>query len=155
MQANSPLDRFHRGLDPVDADDGNFARDALGAQRFKGPCSHVVVRGPYPLDLVAEAREPEAVISKASFDCQLPAGSRAARPWVFFEVCSCPCGDRRPPVGDHAADGDDAACVADRLEQFFGDVAAVGDAVELDVRDIVRIEIGGVKIGGLVPPGDD
>ena len=57
--------------------------------------------------------------------------------------------------GDHAPDSDETAFITHRLEEFFGDVAAVGHPVELDVRNVIGIEVPGVKVGRLVPPGDD
>ena len=52
-------------------------------------------------------------------------------------------------------DSDETAFIAHRLEELLGDVAAVGHAVELDVRNVVGIEVPGMEVGRLVPPGDD
>src|ERR1700739_2379042 len=52
------LDGFDRSFDPINADDGNFARETLSAQRLERAGAHVIVGGPHALDLVAEAGEP-------------------------------------------------------------------------------------------------
>ena len=54
-----------------------------------------------------------------------------------------------------AAERDDAALAAHRLDQRLGHRLAVGHAVEGDVRDVVRVEVPGMQVGGLVPLGDD
>ena len=52
------LDRLDRRFDPINADDGNFAREPLSAQRLEGARAHIVISGPHALDLVAKTGEP-------------------------------------------------------------------------------------------------
>ena len=61
----------------------------------------------------------------------------------------------RGRVGEDAAQGHDAALAAHGLEQRLGHGLAVGHAVERDVRDVVRVVVPGVQVGGLVPLGHD
>src|SRR5580698_10816650 len=52
------LDGLDRRFDPINADDGNLARETLSAQSLERAGAHIIVGGPYALDLVAKAREP-------------------------------------------------------------------------------------------------
>ena len=62
--------------------------------------------------------------------------------------------DRRHVRFD-AAQRHDAALAAHRLDQRFGHGLAVGHAAEGDVGDVVRVEVPGMQVVGLVPLGDD
>ena len=144
-------------LNSVDAGDRNLARLAVAPQGFDRGEPHVVVGRPDAADLVAELGQPgvgllQRLGSRPVGDLhveQLHSGiglERFHQAGLAF--------DRRH-IGFDAAERDDAALAAHRLDQRFRHRLAIGNAAEGNMGDIVGVEIPGMQIVGLVPLGDD
>ena len=146
-------DGLDRELDAVDAGHRHLAGTPIGTERFDRSQRHVVIRGPDAGDLIAELGEPGIGLVQCL-------GRRPVRD-LHIEQLDVRVGlerlfqsglafDRRHVRLD-AAERDNAALAAHRLDQGVGHGLAIGDAAERDMCDVVRVEIPRMQVGGLVP----
>ena len=122
---------------------GTLPGAALGPERLDRGERHVVIGRPDAADLVAELREPGVGLLQRL-------GRRPVRHLHVEQLDVGIGGERlleaglaldRRHVRLDAAERDDAALAAHRLDQGLGHRLAVGHAAERDVRDVVRVVV--------------